>query len=309
MSPTPKRPSSLPEIPGLTEFSLLAVGGYATIFRARQAAVGREVAIKVENFKLESERDRARFVREAHATGKMSSHPHVVDLFDAGVTADNHPYLVMELCAGSYQDLMPLRPQVVRDIGVKIADALADAHERGIVHRDVKPANILVSLFGEPALADFGLAILAEQRDPHITLDVMTPAYAPPEAFRRAEPAPPGDVYGLCATLYALLTGAPPRWQKNQPPGLLALIELFTEPIPEVDGCPEELIAVLRLGMTNDPAKRPTARALEELLVNVDLNGGGRPVHGPVPDDGPPTQHIKQRGPVLTFLDHLFKRR
>jgi serine/threonine protein kinase len=300
----------VPEIPGLTDLSLLTVGGYATIFRARQESVGREVAVKVENFTLESDRDKARFLREARATGKMSSHPHVVDLFDAGVTSDNHPYLIMELCAGSYQDLMPLRPAVVRDIGVKIADALGDSHERGVVHRDVKPANILVSLFGEPALADFGLAILAEQRDPHITLDVMTPAYAPPEAFRRADPAGPGDVYALCATLYALLTGSPPRWQRNQPPGLLALIELFAEPIPDIEGCPSELVAVLRLGMTNDPAKRPTARALEELLANVDLNGHSKPVHVPmqVTDSGPPTVKIKQRGPVMTFLVHLFKR-
>jgi serine/threonine protein kinase len=201
-----------------------------------------------------------------------------VDLFDAGVTADNHPYLIMELCAGSYQDLMPLKPQVVRDIGMKIADALADAHERGIVHRDVKPANILVSLFGEPALADFGLAILAEQRDPHITLEVMTPAYAPPEAFRRAEPAPPGDVYALCATLYALLSGAPPRWQQHQPPGILALIELFAEPIPPISGCPEGLVAVLRLGMANDATKRPTARAMEELLATCDLDPGPPPL-------------------------------
>src|SRR5581483_6455777 len=199
-----------------------------------------------ENFTLDSERDRGRFVREARAAAKMSSHPHVVDLFDAGVTEDNHPYLVMELCAGSYQDLMPLAPEVVRDIGVKIGDALADAHERGVVHRDVKPANILVSLFGEPALGDFGLAILAEQRDPHMTLEVMTPAYAPPEAFRRSEPAPPGDVYSLCATLYALLSGSPPRWQQHQPPGILALIELFAEPIPEIAGCPDALVAVLR---------------------------------------------------------------
>lgn len=283
---------------------MLAVGGYATIFRAMQESVGREVAVKVENFTLESERDKARFVREARAAGRMSSHPHVVDLFDAGVTADNHPYLIMELCAGSYQDLMPLRPQVVRDIGVKIADALADAHERGIMHRDVKPANILVSLFGEPALADFGLAILAEQRDPHITLEVMTPAYAPPEAFRRAEPAPPGDVYALCATLYALLSGAPPRWQQQQPPGILALIELFAEPIPPVSGCPETLLGVLRQGMANDPDKRPTARALEELLATCDLEPAAAPMPAaprppsPVLDDGPPTLQTDPPSPV-----------
>jgi serine/threonine protein kinase len=303
---------------------MLAVGGYATIFRARQESVGREVAVKVENFTLESERDQARFVREARATGRMSSHPHVVDLFDAGVTADNHPYLIMELCAGSYQDLMPLRPQVVRDIGMKIADSLADAHERGIVHRDVKPANILVSLFGEPALADFGLAILAEQRDPHITLEVMTPAYAPPEAFRRAQPAPPGDVYALCATLYALLSGAPPRWQQHQPPGILALIELFAEPIPTIAGCPEGLVAVLRLGMANDPAKRPTARALEELLATCDLDppavvprpyapAPSRPPRRPShphhfpssPLDGPPTAPSRPPSRFSRLIMHL----
>ncbi len=305
---------------------MLAVGGYATIFRARQESVGREVAVKVENFTLESERDQARFVREARATGRMSSHPHVVDLFDAGVTSDNHPYLIMELCAGSYQDLMPLRPPVVRDIGMKIADALADAHERGIVHRDVKPANILVSLFGEPALADFGLAILAEQRDPHITLEVMTPAYAPPEAFRRAEPAAPGDVYALCATLYALLSGSPPRWQQHQPPGILALIELFAEPIPAITGCPEGLVAVLRLGMANDAAKRPTARALEELLATCDLeppatvprthttgSGDGRPSRPPrrpshphhLPSsagDGPPTMPTRPPSRIAKLI-------
>jgi len=294
----------VPAIPGLADLSLLAVGGYATIFRAHQESVDRDVAVKIENFTLDSERDRGRFVREARAAAKMSSHPHVVDLFDAGVTEDNHPYLVMELCAGSYQDLMPLAPDLVREIGVKIADALADAHERGVVHRDVKPANILVSLFGEPVLGDFGLAILAEQRDPHMTLEVMTPAYAPPEAFRRAEPATPGDVYSLCATLYALLSGHPPRWQQHQPPGILALIELFAEPIPEVPGCPETLVAVLRRGMANDPAKRPTARAICEMLDKVSLD----PVHAQPSvkssDGGPPTEHARRR----SFFAWLFGR-
>jgi serine/threonine protein kinase len=239
-----------------------------------QDYVGREVAVKVENRTLESEADQARFIREARAAGRMSSHPHVVDLINVGVTEDNHPYLVMELCIGSYQDRLPLGAAEVRTVGIKIAEALADAHERGVVHRDVKPANILISHFGEPALADFGLAILEELRDPHIALEVMTPAYAPPEAFRRAEPAASGDVYALCATLYAMLCGAPPRWQAEQPPGLLALIELFAEPVPSLPGVPDELIEVLRVGLVNDPADRPSARALSELLAAVDLDGG-----------------------------------
>jgi serine/threonine protein kinase len=299
----------VPEIPGLSDLSMLAVGGYATIFRAIQGSIGREVAVKVENFTLEGERDQARFMREARTTGKMSSHPHVVDLYDAGVTSDNHPYLIMELCVGSYQDLVPLRPEIVRDIGVKIADALADAHERGVLHRDVKPANILVTHFGEPALADFGLAIFAEQRDPHITLEVLTPAYAPPEAFRRHEPAPPGDVYGLCATLYALLSGKPPRWTADQPPGLLGLIELFSEPIPEISGVSAPLTKILRQGMANDPAKRPTARALEEMLATVELDPDA-PGHSvaSTPDEGPPTVPIPPRGPFASLIQQLFKR-
>src|SRR5918998_3884747 len=158
----------MPAVPGLSEFSVLARGGYATVYRAVQDSVGREVAVKVENRTLDTERDQRRFLREARAAGRMSSHPHVVDLFDAGVTADQHPYLIMELCDGSYADRMkttPLSAVEARDVGVKIADALADAHALGVLHRDVKPANLLISRFGEPQLADFGLAILTEVRD------------------------------------------------------------------------------------------------------------------------------------------------
>ena len=91
----------VPTVPGLTGLSVLARGGYATVYRARQESVGRLVAVKVESRILENERDRRRFMREAQATGRMSSHPHVVDLFDAGVTISGHPYLIMELCRGS----------------------------------------------------------------------------------------------------------------------------------------------------------------------------------------------------------------
>jgi serine/threonine protein kinase len=301
-------PASCPEIPGLTDLSLLAVGGYATIFRATQGSVGREVAVKVENRTLENERDQVRFLREARAAGRMSSHPHVVDLIDAGVTEDNHPYLIMELCAGSYHDKMPLPVAEVRQIGVKIAYALADAHDLGVVHRDVKPANILVSNFGEPALADFGLAILAELRDPHVTLEVMTPAYAPPEAFKRADPAPAGDVYALCATLYALLRGAPPRWQQEQPPGLFTLIEMFGEPVPDLPGVPDSLVDLLRSGLCNDPQERHTARSLGAALEALDLSAdaGAQPVDG-VGVANLPTMPM-QRGGVLGFLDGLFGR-
>jgi serine/threonine protein kinase len=262
-------------VPGLTGLTVLARGGYSTVYRATQVSVGRDVAVKIENRALASEHDQRRFLREARAAGRMSSHSYVVDLFDAGVTADGHPYLVMELCSGSYADLLKQRAlsaAEVRDVGVKIADALADAHAVGVLHRDVKPANILINEFGEPTLADFGLAVLAEMRDVSLTLEVLTPAYAPREMFRsNCEPSPAADVYSLCATLYALLRGKPPRWREDRDPSLLTLIELFDRPIPDLPGVPRDLLDMLRSGMGNDPEARPRAAILRDRLAALTL--------------------------------------
>jgi serine/threonine protein kinase len=269
---TESTPKVLPEVPGLTGLTVLARGGYATVFRAVQRSVGREVAVKVENRTLESEKDQRRFLREARAAGRMSSHPHVVDLFDAGVTLDNHPYLIMELCEGTYADRMktnPLSALEARVIGSKIADALADAHVLGVLHRDVKPANLLITRFGEPALADFGLAVLTETREISFTLE-LTPAYAAPEMFHHGRPVPASDVYSLCATLYALMRGRPARWRDGQNPTLVSLVDMFAEPVPDIPGVPGDLTALLRRGMANDPADRLGAGELRDALLGVD---------------------------------------
>ncbi|WFE30686.1 protein kinase [Solwaraspora sp. WMMD791] len=261
-------------VPGLSDLSVFARGGFATVYRAVQESVGREVAVKVENRPLDNEREQRRFMREARAAGRMSSHPHVVDLFDVGVTSDMHPYLIMEMCDGSYGDRMktsPLDAFEARDVGVKIADALADAHHLGVLHRDVKPANILYSRFNEPALADFGLAVLVEARDASVTLEVLTPAYAAPESFHHRPPSPAADVYALCASLYAIMRGRPPRWEDDRSPSLVMLLELFDRPLPELPGVPPALTDVLRQGMANDPAARPSAVALRDMLAAVPL--------------------------------------
>ncbi|SDY13067.1 Serine/threonine protein kinase [Micromonospora pattaloongensis] len=273
MTETPPAALPAPVVPGLSDLSVFARGGYATVYRATQGSVGREVAVKIENRTLDSARDQQRFLREARAAGKLSSHPHVVDLFDAGVTADRHPYLIMELCDGSYADRMrtsPLGAYEARDVGVKIADALADAHRLGILHRDVKPANILYSGLNRASLADFGLAVLAEFRDPSVTMDALTPAYAAPEVFRHCEPAPAVDVYALCASLYAVMCGRPPRWRDGNP-SLVMLLELFDEPVPDLPGIPPELTEVLRWGMDNSPAARPSAEQLRDVLAAIPL--------------------------------------
>ncbi|HEY0697614.1 MAG TPA: serine/threonine-protein kinase, partial [Micromonospora sp.] len=302
MTNTPPGALPLPVVPGLTDLEVFARGGYATVYRATQASVGREVAVKVENRTLDSERDQRRFLREARAAGRMSSHPHVVDLFDAGVTADQHPYLIMELCDGSYAERMrhsPLSAAEARDLGVKIADALADAHQLGVLHRDVKPANILHSRFNPAVLADFGLAVLAEARDSSVTLEVLTPAYAPPEMFRHQPPSPAVDVYALCATLYAVMHGKPPRWQTDRNPSLITLMELFSHPIPELPGIPAELIAILRAGMANNPADRPTAEQLRDLLAAVPLGPAGPTVQtSTAPTSGGPSGAPVSGAPV-----------
>lgn len=275
---TPPGSLPMPIVPGLTDLQVFARGGYATVYRATQISVGREVAVKVENRTLASERDQARFLREARAAGRMSSHPHVVDLFDVGVTIDQHPYLIMELCDGSYAERMrtsPLDAVEARDLGVKIADAIAHSHGAGVLHRDVKPANILYSHFNSAVLADFGLAVVAEMRDASVALEVLTPAYAPPEMFNHSPPSPAVDVYALCATLYAVMHGRPPRWQAERNPSLVTVLEMFHQPIPSLPGVPEDLMDVLRVGMANDPGERPSAAELRDLLAGLSLGAPG----------------------------------
>jgi serine/threonine protein kinase len=265
------RQSGVPTVPGLANLSILARGGHATVYRATQVNAYRDVAVKVENGTLEDERDQRRFIREARAAGKMSSHPHVVDLYDVGVTEYGHPYMIMELCRGSYVGRMRqdrLGPVEARSVGSKIADALAGAHAAGVLHRDVKPGNILVTEFGEPVLADFGLAVLTEAREVSMTLE-MTPAYAAPEMFNGGRAVPASDVYALCATLYALMLGRPPRWRDNLNPSLATLMDLFAERIPDLPGVPPELCELLRQGMHNSPDRRPTAATLREELRGV----------------------------------------
>ncbi len=300
---TPPGALPTPYVPGMSGLTVMARGGYATVYRATQDSVGREVAIKVENRTLDNPRDQARFLREAKAAGRMSSHPHVVDLFDVGVTVDQHPYLIMELCDGSYLDRMRISPLGVieaRDLGVKIADALAHSHAAGVLHRDVKPANILYSTFNPAVLADFGLAVLGEMRDSSVTLEVLTPAYAPPEMFRHTSPSPAVDVYALCATLYAVMRGRPPRWQNDTSPSLITLMDLFDQPIPDLPNVPAAFLDVLRYGMANEPRARPNAEQLRDMLAAVPLTPPGTHTPGGTPTGVYHAGNFSRRAPQLT---------
>ena len=151
-----------------------------------------------------------RFLREARLTGRLTGHPHVVTALDAGTTRGGNPYLVTDLYeGGSLQDRLaasgPLPAAEVAAVGAKIAGALADAHALGIIHRDVKPNNILVSRFGEPALADFGVAVVPDTLSAVTMVNAFTPHHAAPEILNGAGASPLTDVYSLGSTLYHLL--------------------------------------------------------------------------------------------------------
>ncbi|WP_202499411.1 MULTISPECIES: serine/threonine-protein kinase [Streptomyces] len=281
------------DLPGYEIQDILGRGGFATVYRARQLAVGREVALKVDSRVLSTPRDRQRFLREVTAAGQLSGHPHVVPVYDAGVLPDNRPYMVLELCpGGSLGDRLHRRGafplKEARDIGVGLADAVAAAHAAGVLHRDIKPGNVMVNRYGGVALTDFGLAAMPRPgRELSVTREALTPAYAPPEAFHMAEPSPAGDVYSLAATVHALLCGRPPHHPEDGTQLSLAeLIVRHTWPYTDLPGLPPALNAALRHALAPDPAGRLSdAGAFRDALAavdldTVDLRGGGRPGGG-----------------------------
>jgi len=267
-----------PDIAGLSDWRPLARGGFAAVWQARQDSLGRQVAVKVDFRPLDDDKQRRRFLRESGAAGRLSGHPGIVTVHDAGILPDDRPYLVLELCPGGSLSawLSPeKRPPVqrVRDVGVRIADALAAAHARGVIHRDVKPANILIDAYGNAGLTDFGLAAMPEPgTELSVTMEALTPAYAPPEMFHSHPATESGDVYSLAATLYALLAGHPPRWPTDgHTPTLPELIELHATPAADLPQVPGALMDVLATGLAPEGSERPTAAQFRDQLAAVDL--------------------------------------
>jgi Protein kinase domain len=263
----------------MADWRALARGGFAIVWQARQESLNRLVAVKVDERKLDTDAERRRFLREAGAAGRMSGHPGIVTVHDAGLLGDDRPFLVMELCpGGSLTRWMTADPRPsqrrVRDVGVRIADALSAAHLLGVLHRDVKPANILIDAYNNAGLADFGLAALIDPDTPlSETVEAITPAYAPPEVFAKKPLTEHADVYSLAATLYAVLSGHAPRWSETtETPSIPEIIKRQKTPVKRIPGVDKAFMDVLLNAMAEDPENRPTAAQFRDQLQALNLS-------------------------------------
>jgi serine/threonine protein kinase len=253
------------EIAGYENFRLIGSGGSAAVLSARQIQLERDVAIKVLRPGQIDDQTRRLFDAERRALGKMG-HPNIVTVFDSGYTSDGDPYLVMQLCVSGALSTQvkaegPLTVEVATRVGVKISEALDYAHQQGMIHRDVKPENILISDRGEPILSDFGIAAVLDQEGS--TSDgAMSPHHVAPELLRGAIASPSSDLYSLGSTIFFLLTGRTPhqnfvgeRLSINEVLGRVS--DLSFEPQIPVDAdVPKEVRQLLRSMLAKDPRRR-----------------------------------------------------
>ena len=247
--------------------SRLATGGMGEVWRATDTRLGRTVAVKLlKDEYADDPTFRTRFTSEAQHAAALH-HPGVAAVYDYGGDPDTHPYLVMELVDGQPLSALitagrPMDPEVVRDLMAQAADAIGAAHAAGIVHRDVKPANLLVTPDRRIKITDFGIARAAEGMALTQTGQVMgTPQYLSPEQAQGGTATPASDVYSLGVVAFECLTGRRPF--AGETPVATALAHL-REPVPDLpDDVPGDLAAVVRRAMSKDPAERfPDAAAL-----------------------------------------------
>ena len=283
---------------------LIASGGMARVYRGRDSVLGRAVAIKVLAPPLDSDPEFvARFRREARAAAGLN-HPGVVAVFDTGSDGDVH-YIVMEYVEGhTLAEIIrreaPIPPERAADIGMAVCDALSAAHEKGLVHWDVKPANIMVTTSGAIKVMDFGIARTATDTLTRTGRILGTAAYLSPEQARGQPADARSDLYSLGCVLYETLTGKPPFGGES--PVAVASRHVAEDPEPPSianPGVPAALEAVVLKALAKDPAARyQSARAMREDLAGI-VQGDFQPVAPGLDTRTEPISSGGEQTPVL----------
>lgn len=266
-----------PQLTGFTPVRLIGVGGYADVYLYEQQMPQRNVAVKVlVADKVAGSQQRAQFTAEANLMARVSTHPYIVSIFDASISSDGRPYLVMEYYPGlnflERARRERLSVAMALRTGIQIASAIETAHRAGVLHRDIKPANILTSEYGRPGLTDFGIA--ATDTPTATEAEGMSVPWAPPEAFGMARLDERADIYSLAATVYHLVAGRSPY---EIPSGSNSSLDLMNrierQPLPAIGrpDVPPSLERVLAIAMAKDPSHRPaTAAEFGRLLQEVE---------------------------------------
>jgi serine/threonine protein kinase len=287
-------PGDPPDIPGVVNLTLIGGGGNASVYRGTETAMRRPVAVKVlhTRMRVRDGEQRQVFSNECENAGQVGRHAYAADIYRQGF-ADDWPFIVMPYytrgsLAARLKSSGPLPVGEALAICAGVATALQFAHTLGILHRDVKPENILGDSFGPPVLADFGISTArdAATRTVH---HAMTPAYAPPEVVQHGGGWPTSDVWSLAATLYTLLAGRPPFYDPRLPDPR-ANLRAVSGPLPPIgrDDVPPQVEQVLSRALIGQPDARTTsARIFAEQLNDCLPHLGLPPVPVSQEDPGP----------------------
>jgi len=249
-----------PGLPGYRFISHIGSGGNAQVYLYEQDLPHRKVAVKVLNESALSEAARRRFTTEANVTAGLA-HRHIVQVFDANVTPDGRPYIVMPYYPQPNLSVRARRSHFsVADVlrtGIQVGSAVETSHQHGVLHRDIKPQNILTDSYGEPALTDFGIATTTGGDGP----EGLSVPWSPPEILYGTAPGDQrSDVYSLGATLWHLLAGRSPFEEPGGDNGTYALMRRIKSDAPprtQRADVPDSLERLLRQSMAKDPAARP----------------------------------------------------
>ena len=266
-------PSTPPNLPGFSYVRALGSGGFADVFLYEQNMPRRQVAVKVLLAEVVTPSVRQMFQAEANLMAQLGAHPAVVTVHQASVASDGRPYLVMELCSaalGRRYRTAPLGVPEALAIGIKVAGAVETAHRAGVLHRDVKPSNILMTAYGHPVLSDFGIAATLGDAELSESVGMSVPWTAPEVLVDETTGTVASEIWSLGATIYSLIAGRSPfevPGTENSSSQLISRIRRGRpEPIARAD-VPASLEGVLRRTMS----RRPEARQHSVLELIRDL--------------------------------------